>query len=213
MHFTETFSSQPSQHRLFLFFTICLLLSSFLAPTVAAPVVGPARPTPKHVDLPPISLDYFRNLLPHIPKDHCVFYYLAKIEANEWANSKDPKLSTIWSSYPYETMDESVNPLKAWLDAKRQIEYFKLSSEAYAKACSGESWVMMEPDEPNEPNKSIWTDVEYAAIKAGKTGITKVTRVDLKGQNPRVIWQVGSEIGALQSAGAKGEKPSGRGPP
>lgn len=63
-----------------------------------------------------------------------------------------------------------------------------------------QTWVLIKPEDLDEPQDSIWTRIEYATIKRQESGIFKVDRLDGKGENPRNIWKM-PETGAALQAG------------
>lgn len=189
--------------RLFLMLTISSLTVLMSEPAATAPMVGPPKwATPFHVDdLPPISLKFFQDMMHKIDRDTCVFYYKLGKEARAWSLAQTPPLMTVWRAFDPKSYLDTESPLREYVDADRDVEYWELMCEAYTKACAGHSWVFIAPEHPDEPDNSIWTRVEYAAIKKEESGIVKVDRVNAKGENPRTIWTKPKTGTALQAGG------------
>ncbi|MCJ1363096.1 hypothetical protein MMC16_002202 [Acarospora aff. strigata] len=158
-------------------------------------------------DLPPISLKYFEDMLHKIDPDTCVFYYHLSAEARAWAKKRDPALSTVWGAFPAKAYEDTLSPLKDYYEAGRSVLYWELMCKAYTQACEGHSWVLIKPTDPDEPDHSIWTRVEYATIKKHESGIVEVERVDEKGENGRIIWKK-PETGPASQGGKKKPPPS-----
>ena len=219
MHSRSISPHKSAIRRLFLILTISLFLALMPESATAVPVQGslPAA-RPHTVDLPPISLKYFEDMLHKIDHDTCVFYYHLADQAREWAKKKNPILNTVWWAFDKKSIAVEESPLKDYYEAGRSTYYWELMCEVYTKVCAGHSWVFIQPGDPDEPDNSVWTRVEYATIKKQETGIVKVERVDEKGENGRIIWekpetgtamQAGkNEIGTALQAGKLGQPPS-----
>ncbi len=204
----------PSRH-LFVFLAIYLCLNLF-QPTSAAPLLG-LFPLHFITNLPLGTIQYFESVLRDVPRDSCLFYYEAGTAAKAWAATRNPPKNTIWTSYQPGVLDDEKSPLKDWLDAGEEMTYFRRSSTVFARHCRGEAYVMIDKDEKDEPANSVWTEYEFAEIKAGRTGVTKVTRVDKDGNIGKVIYEKPNAAPAPKADNPKPKppkdfKPVGNGP-
>lgn len=127
----------------------------------------------------------------------CVFYYAATADAKDYVRKEDNIGSkiNIWDAYDTELyMNCEIDQLKQYNENSRQIEYFQHQSQVFAENCQGEVLVMIRDPEPSdEPAQSIWTDTEFLNIKdnlygAMASGVTKVTRINVDGNNAKTIW-------------------------
>lgn len=83
--------------------------------------------------------------------------------------------------------------LPPWGAAGRQLEYFQHQSQVFAENCRGEALVMFgDRLSVDEPEESIWSDVEYPTIRgrllgARASGVTSLVRVMTDGTRERTI--------------------------
>ncbi|KAK9762326.1 hypothetical protein K7432_012048 [Basidiobolus ranarum] len=180
-----------------LFFAVSLLASA----VSTAPIEVPCLPIGN------ATVEFFLdNKLAAIPENKCLFYTrrtaknatsgLSK-HAQEYAGQHD--LTTIWSIWPSVEhpaqpgrLNEdfySMNDEKGWLrciqKSGQKDTYFSNMSEAYAKLCSGEGFVMTD-DTSLLPNEGIWANTELPTLIASPK-IRKVVAIDYYGDNRRVL--------------------------
>ncbi len=100
----------------------------------------------------------------------CVFYTSdSKSLALRYA--LEAKRTTIYDAYSPVHFDARVNPMKRWKASGHQRDVFKITSKAYALACSGAASVVMPEDEDACPG-SIWVTDEYEVIRNGESEIS-----------------------------------------
>jgi hypothetical protein len=96
--------------------------------------------------------------------------------------------NTIYDAYSPKHFDATIDPMKRWKRDGNQRDVFKITSKAYALACSGEASVVIPEDEIACP-QSIWITDEYEVIKSGESAIRlPVFRVSWKQDMLKKSW-------------------------
>ena len=109
------------------------------------------------------ALDLARCLLHATPMpDTCVFYTRdAREDAQRFAAESGK--NTIYDLYPQEYFDTEEWPASAWEASGHLRDLFRVTSRAYALACSGNVTLVLPQDQTPCPT-SIWLTDEYDAI-------------------------------------------------
>ncbi|KAJ9615169.1 hypothetical protein H2200_001243 [Cladophialophora chaetospira] len=105
----------------------------------------------------------------HPPTNSCIFYTSnSKPLALRYAFESNR--TTIYDIYSPAHFDVTMEPMKRWNASGHQRDVFKITSKAYALACSGQASVVMPEDEEACPG-SIWVTDEYEVIRSGESAI------------------------------------------
>jgi hypothetical protein len=187
---------------------ICLLLTNivFLLPmTVSAFTIPPQQPIshqgPKHCSshiiqsfsqdynwTSPDALNLAQCLLTHKPGlSTCVFYTrAARPLALRYAAEEN--LTTIYDVYPPLYFNISLYPASNWKSSGHLRDLFRITSKAYAIACSGNATLVLPEDEEPCPH-SIWVTDEWEVIRSGESKIVlPVWRVSWTWDKVKGLW-------------------------
>ena len=136
-----------------------------------------------------IALSLAECLIQTKPKhDTCVFYTAdSRLNAIRYASETDK--STIYDAYAPHHFNASIEPMRRWKRDGHQRDVFRVTSKAYALACSGEASVVM-PENVEACPGSIWVTDEYEVIRKGESRIElPVWRVSWTKDKAEGLWR------------------------